>query len=332
MRVLITGGTGSVGRAVVDRIVRHGHQATVVGRREDLVIEGATYEHCDVTNFDELKEVMTGSEAVIHLAAIPNPFNGSSVAIFDANCRGTFHVYEAASQLKIKRVVTASSINAFGFNFGLTPFPIDYLPVDEAHPTTTTDPYSFSKQVTEDIAHYYFRRSGITGVCLRLPWVYSIDEVGEERFTRWIEPCREQADRLMGMPEPDRRVEVSSMIRRFDEYRVTRYENAEGDRRNRGMVEPPPLLAHRSNFWTYIDTRDSAQAFEKAVVADYEGSHPLFVNDSHNAVGVPSATLASLFYPEANANLRGTDTLVSIEQARSLIGFEPEYSVSRFYR
>ncbi|MEA3408715.1 MAG: NAD-dependent epimerase/dehydratase family protein, partial [Chloroflexota bacterium] len=34
MRVLVTGGRGSVGRAVVDRLVEKGHAVTVVGRSE----------------------------------------------------------------------------------------------------------------------------------------------------------------------------------------------------------------------------------------------------------------------------------------------------------
>jgi hypothetical protein len=64
-----------------------------------------------------------------------------------------------------------------------------------------------------------------------------------------------------------------------------------------------------------------------------EGCHTLFVNDSHNITGVPSATLAQLFFPEAQARaekLTGTSTLVSIDAARKLIGFEPEFSVGRW--
>lgn len=41
-----------------------------------------------------------------------------------------------------------------------------------------------------------------------------------------------------------------------------------------------------SNFWASIDARDAAQALEKGLTADYQGSHPLFVNDSENAAGI----------------------------------------------
>ncbi len=83
----------------------------------------------------------------------------------------------------------------------------------------------------------------------------------------------------------------------------------------------------RSNLWATINAEDSAQAIEKGLLATYTGSHPLYINDSQNAVGVPSEALAQTFFPEVmlrKVPLVGTDSLVSIERARQLIGFEPE--------
>ena len=95
-----------------------------------------------------------------------------------------------------------------------------------------------------------------------------------------------------------------------------------------------PLVIGRTDFWTRIDERDAAQAIEKGLTADFEGHHAVFVNDSHNLAGVPSITLAELFFPEARLRreqLEGTRTLVSIDAARKLIGFEPEHSVARWF-
>ena len=93
-----------------------------------------------------------------------------------------------------------------------------------------------------------------------------------------------------------------------------------------------------SDFWTVIDERDSAQGFVKAALSDYDGTHVLFINDSHNVTGIDSADLAALMFPTPETwtgswkrPIKGTDSLVSIEQARELIGFEPEYSLSRFF-
>ena len=88
------------------------------------------------------------------------------------------------------------------------------------------------------------------------------------------------------------------------------------------------------NFWALLDGRDAAQAFEKSLLADFEGCHPLFVNDSVNTTGVESETLLGLFYPGVTARKRpllGAEALVSIDKARQLIGFEPEYSFGKLY-
>jgi hypothetical protein len=86
-----------------------------------------------------------------------------------------------------------------------------------------------------------------------------------------------------------------------------------------------------SNFWASIDARDAAQALEKGLTADYQGSHPLFVNDSENAAGVDSERLVQIFFPDVIGRthpLQGRETLVSIDRARALIGYEPEHHIS----
>jgi nucleoside-diphosphate-sugar epimerase len=287
---------------------------------------------------------MEGQEGVIHLAAERSPIEGApSQNIFSVNTTGTFNIYEIAERRGISRVVTASSINALGFNFGLYPFPIQYLPVDEEHPTETTDPYSFSKHVTEDIGHYYWRRAGISGATIRIPWTYTLDSdddsyfsADDKHFIERIRACREDADKLMSMADDKRRDTMSAVLKGFDTYRRARYlEQGEGAwQRLTLMAEEHPLLLFWSDFWATVDARDSAQAFEKALTADYDGCHTLFVNDTHNSVGVPSRTLAQLFYPEAELpkdGLEGAETLVCIDRAQSLLGFKPEFSLSRLF-
>ena len=88
------------------------------------------------------------------------------------------------------------------------------------------------------------------------------------------------------------------------------------------------LIWGRTNFWTSLDARDAAQAIEKGLLAEYKGSHPLYVNAAHNGLGLPSALLAAYAFPEVTEfghPLVGTESLVSIDRARALIGFEPEY-------
>ena len=88
----------------------------------------------------------------------------------------------------------------------------------------------------------------------------------------------------------------------------------------------------RFNLWAFVDERDAAQSLEKGLTADYEGAHALFVNDHLNSIGYDSKDMVRLFFPEISAahnNVSGMSSLVSIEKARTLIGFEPEYSIEK---
>jgi nucleoside-diphosphate-sugar epimerase len=334
MKVLVTGGTGTVGRAAVERLVRHGHQVRVIGRRRGIAIEGAEYRACDITDFACLRDQMKGMEGVVHLAAIIHPSLAPGQEIFRVNCAGTFNVYRAAADHGINRLVCASSINALGYNFGIKNFPLLYFPMDEEHPTCTTDPYSFSKQIMEETAAYFWRREGVSSVCLRLPAVYEIVAGQRGVLLEFVSRSQRAYAELMALPEEQQRTRARQVI---DEFERLRTERAwEEPREGFGINIPhAPLMFGRSNFWTSIDARDSAQAIEKGLLADYQGSLPLFINDSHNFSGIETETLVRLCYPEVKARkrpLEGTEALVSIDKARALLGFEPEYSVRDWHK
>jgi nucleoside-diphosphate-sugar epimerase len=316
----------------VARLVKSGHAVRVIGRRAGVAVEGAEYLPCDITNLPCLADLAQGMDAVVHLAAISNPASGTGPDIFQVNCAGTYNVYSAAAQRGIRRVVQASSINALGYNYGVVGFPLSWFPVDEEHPTHTTDPYSFSKQIVEEIADYFWRREGISGASLRLPWVYEAGEGAPARSQEerdWFRRTVDAHQELLSLPEPDRSVRVKALEARYDSLRAAR--EFEKPFAEQGFWNDPDvgILVWRSNLWTSVDARDSAQAVEKALLADYEGSHPLFINDAENIVGLGSRGLAEVFYPEVTEwkkQLQGTESLVSIDAARRLIGYEPEHS------
>ena len=330
MDVLVTGGTGDVGRPAVARLVSHGHRVRVIGRTEGIAIEGAEYRVCDVNDSGGLREQMRGMQAVVHLAAIRHPSIAPGQEIFRVNCAGTYNLYCAAADEGIRRVVVASSINALGYYFGVKSFDLCYLPIDERHPTYTTDAYSFSKQTLEAIGGYFWRRERISGVCLRLPAVYDADRQGRSLLLEFVSRCRHDTERLLALSPERRRLRVREIVERTEQLRTERHW--EQPLTDYGMHLPDaPLIFGRSNFFTSIDARDSAQAIEQGLLREYEGSHVLFVNDTHNCVGIESETLARAFFPETEQRKRqlvGSEAFVSVEAARALIGFEPQHSVA----
>ena len=331
MKIFLTGGTGSVGTAAVERLVNHGHGVTVIGRTAGIEIPGATYRRCDLGDYDRLEELMRGHDAVVHLAAIPHPIGVPGREVFRANDQGTFNVYEAAAENGIRRVVGASSINAIGYFYGDRSFPLPYLPIDEQSPSLATDAYSFSKQVMEQIGRYFWERDRISGALLRLPHVVP--------HARALEIAAEQSrspliDEILAMPEPDRTARVRRLHDEYDRYRranrldkVERFGPREHDP-ERLSEEELHLLHQTVNFFAYVDERDSAHAIELAVTVDLQGCHPLFINASRNSAGLTVAEAALLYPPpppEPRVQRTGDTCLCSIEAARELLGFEPHW-------
>jgi nucleoside-diphosphate-sugar epimerase len=250
----------------------------------------------------------------------------SNPEMFRVNALGTMNVFRAAADLGIERVVCASSINALGYNFGIKFLPeqLQYFPLDEAHPTFTTDPYSFSKHVIEDIGAYFWRRESITSVFLRFPAVYDLSIPGPSILRDFVDDCYAQTSTILAMPEPARTARVQGIIDDFERRAAAHEWETQFDL----SFPDGAVMFGRSNFWTSLDVRDAAQAIEKSLLADIEGSHAIYVTDTHNFVGLPTRKLAAVFFPDVTTwkhPVEGTETLVSIGRAKSLIGFEPHY-------
>jgi nucleoside-diphosphate-sugar epimerase len=256
-----------------------------------------------------------------------------------ANVQGTFNVYEAAVENGITRVVAASSINATGFFYGDRSYPLQYLPVDEKHPTLATDAYSFTKRMGEDVGRYFFDREGVTGVALRLPGVLS-HEYFVKRQQEWGANPNPVAERLLSMSDDERLPELKRLQEAYDTFRrANRRDELERGASWRQRSKHRDLLTreehiHMSslvNFFAYLHEEDSAVAIERSVTLPYEGFHVMFVNAAKNSMGLPLAEIAKLFYPPVPAHavhLQGSDTCVpAIGRAREVIGFEPEWEL-----
>ena len=334
MRILLTGGSGSVGKAVVEALVHGGHDVLVIGRSPGIQFNGARYEVCDINDYPLLRDQTRGRDAIVHLAAVPNPGVTTPEELFRINTSGTFNVFQAAAEEGIQRVIQASSINAAGQFYGTKPALLHYLPLDEAHPVFSTDAYSFSKHVIEDIGEYFWRREGISSLAYRLPWVAPAEmheHLGPRRAT-----VKSTVERLMPLSADQRRAWFDAAWTTYNEFRATRpYEKPNGYA-YRAIGEMPEeqrskihLMSNRANFFTMLDERDSAAAVVNGLCASFEGAHALYINDSLNWTGIGSSILADLFFPDVKmfkSELRGDESLVSTAKARALIGFEPKFS------
>ena len=184
-RVVVTGGSGKAGRAVVSDLGEHGYDVTSVDVAASLHPDDPTLV-ADLTDLGQTIESLSGADAVVHLAAIPAPHVLPEGETFRINMMSTYNVFSAAAQLGLERVVWASSETLIGI-----PFEREqprYAPIDEEHPRLPEFHYALSKLAGEVIAEQVSRWSGIPFVALRISNIMEEWEY-ESRFPGfWEDP------------------------------------------------------------------------------------------------------------------------------------------------
>ena len=163
-KIACTGGSGRLGRYVVDRL-KEACDLTVVDVKEPD--SSVAFRKIDVTDYEGLKQAFAGQEAVVHLAAIPNPRMAPADVTFRINVQGTWSVLQAAEDAGVKRVVVASSDAVLGLHYNPSDWQPQYLPIDEDHPLRPIDFYSLSKEVTESICRCYVNRGRLEVLATR---------------------------------------------------------------------------------------------------------------------------------------------------------------------
>jgi UDP-glucose 4-epimerase len=149
VRIAVTGAAGRVGTHVVELASSLGHTVVAIDRRPlPPAVDVSRYFDVDTTDYSGLVEAMSGCDALIHLAAITGPGREPDHIVHNTNVVSSYNALRAASQVGIRRICQASSINAIGGRFSESPR-YDYFPLDERHPTYAEDPYSLSKWVCE---------------------------------------------------------------------------------------------------------------------------------------------------------------------------------------
>jgi nucleoside-diphosphate-sugar epimerase len=168
VKVVVTGGSGRIGKYVVAELIAHSHAVTVFDRVQPTNTEGVRWLRGDIENLGDVISALHGNDAVIHLAAYPNPTQEVlRHVLFRNNVMGTYNVHEAAFCVNIRRVVMMSSAAVLGWPYDDVAFAPKYLPIDEHHPTSPQDPYGLGKLCEEQVARAYALKSGMQTIALR---------------------------------------------------------------------------------------------------------------------------------------------------------------------
>jgi 2-alkyl-3-oxoalkanoate reductase len=176
MKVLVTGGTGFSGKALVKRLLDEGHDVVALDYKEglntpDLRDWGATVVIGSVTDQDVVARCMDGVDVVQHLAAAFRELNVPDAYYYDVNVKGTRNVLEAALEQGVKKFIYCSTCGVHGN--------IDHPPGGEDAPIQPADYYQRTKYEAEPIVNEYFAK-GLKTVILRPAAIYGPGD--PERF------------------------------------------------------------------------------------------------------------------------------------------------------
>lgn len=154
-KILITGGAGFIGSAILKKLQKEGHEVFVIdnlsfGNREFIDIPDDHFFKTDILDKEVVSKIISNTrpEIVIHLAAVhfipycnQHPYESS-----DINITGTMNVLRAVSDHPVKKFFFASTAAVY---------PIADEAVNELHPTGPMDIYGLSKLTGEHLCNEF---------------------------------------------------------------------------------------------------------------------------------------------------------------------------------
>jgi UDP-glucuronate 4-epimerase len=201
MRILVTGGAGFIGSHLCERLLRDGHQVSIVDELNDFYspalkltnlecVRSAgniAFYQSDICDEGAMTDVFKEArpELVIHLAARAGvrPSLEQPLLYERVNVRGTMVLLEKCRQFDVKQFIFASSSSVYGG--------ANRVPFCEDDPVNRPiSPYAATKIAGENICYTYGQLYGMRMVCLRFFTVYGPrqrPDLAIRKFTDLIE-------------------------------------------------------------------------------------------------------------------------------------------------
>jgi nucleoside-diphosphate-sugar epimerase len=166
-RILVTGGSGFLGGALVRRLATEGAHVRALARSPEKAtyiqnLDNVEILKGDITDAGRMAEVLDGCEIVFHVAASTG---GPLLEQWRMNVDGTRNVARAAAASNVSRFVYVSTISVYGYRqrSDVT----EETPPDPGH-----DPYNITKNEAENELRFVAGKTGLTYSIIRPGQIY----------------------------------------------------------------------------------------------------------------------------------------------------------------
>jgi dihydroflavonol-4-reductase len=114
MNILITGGSGFIGRYLIDELLIRNYNVKIITRQNKLNFKNIEITKGDITNIDNCLSALKNIDAVFHNAAYATDY-GDKREIFNTNIIGTKNIFKACLKKGINRIIYTSTAGVYGF-------------------------------------------------------------------------------------------------------------------------------------------------------------------------------------------------------------------------
>lgn len=199
-KIFITGGAGFIGSTLVGKLIEDNEIIVYDNLDRDSLSHQSFANHRnltfikgDILDYESVKSAVSGSEIVIHAAAIAGIDNTvkNPVRTMRVNMLGTSNILEAVKDSKIERFMDFSTSEVFGSHA---------FKVNEGMETVTGAvgearwTYAVSKLAGEHLTHAYHREYGLPTVTVRPFNVYGPGQIGEGAIQIFIRKALKNED------------------------------------------------------------------------------------------------------------------------------------------
>lgn len=182
-KALVTGGTGLLGRYLVDLLIKKNYDVEIIAIKDDYLEEFKDFNLdqavniLDIANHDDLKIFLRNNnfDIIFHLAAQTQVGDAllNPIRTFKTNIEGTWNLLEINRELNLP-IVVASSDKAYGIS--------EQLPYKEDFNLKGEFPYEVSKSVTDLLVNTYKKTYGQNVVSMRCGNIYGGGDLNWERL------------------------------------------------------------------------------------------------------------------------------------------------------